>query len=32
MITSLSETVSGDGLVEISFTATGNGHISVESV
>jgi len=32
MITSLSETVSGDGLVEISFTATGNGHITVESV
>jgi hypothetical protein len=31
MITSLSETVSGDGLVEISFTATGNGHISVET-
>lgn len=31
MITSLSETVSGDGLVEISFTATGHGHLSVET-
>ena len=31
LITSLSETVAGDGLVEISFTATGQGHISVET-
>ena len=29
LITSLSETVAGDGLVEVSFTATGQGALAV---